>query len=54
MYIWKYEIYSQKINIGLFETNKNNNLNCVTVKNAVNQLLEINEDFTVCYHNKFV
>ena len=23
-------------------------------KKAVNQLVEINEDFTVCYHNKFV
>ena len=23
-------------------------------KKAVNQLVEINEDFTICYHNKFV
>ena len=25
-----------------------------TTKNAVHQLVEINEDFTVCYHNEFV
>ena len=25
----------------------------VTTKNAVHQLVEINEDFTVCYHNEF-
>ena len=43
----KFSFYYILYNLNFFN-------NYVTAKYAIHQLVEINEDFTVCYHSEFV